>query len=283
MASAVSTGEMVAAVLADLVGRIEQRLPAAVEDEYDGVHRLRTSVRRLRTALSVFGHHLRGRPTKALRRDLGDLGALLGVPRDLEVRADLLDDLLERLELGDLRADLVDPLRLEHGGAHRTFAAWSGGAAAADLRATLAEWSAGPPLKRPDKPAEEVASGLVLGQADVTLGLVPDVLAEASPEALHELRKKARRLRHTAEAVTKEPVALLGADVVDLGAAGSAIQSRLGDHRDALLLAEHVERTAPAMAPYSAVAATARELACEALAGLPDDVERLAEARDRLR
>ncbi|MEQ6902327.1 CHAD domain-containing protein [Nocardioides sp. YIM 152588] len=287
MAPAVTTGEMVSAVIADLTGRIDQRLPAAVADEPDGVHRLRTSVRRLRTVLSEFDGQLRRRPTKELRHQLGDLGAVLGVARDLEVRADLCDAVLERVDLARLRPDLVAPLRAEHDGAHRTFAAWCDGVAARALMGTLGDWGAAPPLKRADRSAVKVARRLVLARADRTLALVPaalpsEALAATPPEALHELRKQARRLRHVAEAVTKPPAEVLGEDVAVLGAAGSAIQSTLGDHRDALLLAEYVEGVAPAAAPYASVAAEAREQACAALSALPADVERLAEARSAM-
>ena len=64
-------------------------------------------------------------------------------------------------------------------------------------------------------------------------------------DAAHALRKAARRLRHTADAVTRPPAAVLGADAQELGELGSQLQSLLGDHRDALLLAEHVRGSMP--------------------------------------
>ncbi|GAA2230382.1 hypothetical protein GCM10010413_29770 [Promicromonospora sukumoe] len=132
----------------------------------------------------------------------------------------------------------MDPLRTAHLHAHAEAVRWVRSERSRDLDRLLAEWAARPRLgDRAGQPAKKAARRAVRRQAARTLEAAPRL---ADPEAAHELRKAARRLRHTCDAVTREPVRLLGRKAKDLGEVGHRIQSVLGDHRDALLLAEHV-------------------------------------------
>src|SRR5918998_3119829 len=81
-----TAAELFAEVVADHVRRIEQRTPAAVADEPDGVHALRTGVRRLRNVLAVYRKVFDSDAVAGLRDRLADFGAVLGEARDLEVR-----------------------------------------------------------------------------------------------------------------------------------------------------------------------------------------------------
>lgn len=103
-------------------------------------------------------------------------------------------------------------------------------------------------------------------------------------ERLHDLRKTGRALRHTVDALPDPRAAGLPDKATRrLGKRGARIQSALGDHRDALLLAEHVAATADHagaeewaalqgidLASYRVMVAAAHERAADAVADLPD-------------
>lgn len=264
--------------------RIHDGVPAALADEPDAVHRLRISVRRLRNVLAAFRRYLDRDAAAELRSRLKELGDVLGKARDLEVRAQQAAAAADAAGLDDAaRSALVDPLRTAHLHAHAEAVRWVRSERSRDLDRLLAEWAALPRLgDRADQPAKKAARRAVRRQAARTLEAAPRL---ADPEAAHELRKAARRLRHTCDAVTREPVRLLGRRTKDLGEVGHRIQSVLGDHRDALLLAEHVRdharlRTDDSRA-YDGVVDQCQGRALSALATLPaalGDLERRARA-----
>jgi CHAD domain-containing protein len=138
----------------------------------------------------------------------------------------------------------------------------------------LESWAAEPRLgRRAPQPAERAARRTVRRQAERTLDVAREL---TGPESAHELRKAGRRLRHTCDAVTREPVGLLGRRTKRLGSTGHRLQSLLGDHRDALLLAEHVHAHAEGSPEYDAVIAACQEDALTALADLPAALGELA-------
>lgn len=248
--------------------RIQGRVPAALADEPDAVHRLRTSVRRLRNVLAAFRRHLDKEATAELRSLLKEWGSVLGQARDLEVRTLEATAVAEAVGLGEADASaLLTPLEADRVRAHADAVRWTRSARGQGLDRLLAEWAAAPRLgDRASQPAKKAARRAVRRQAERTLGSAGEL---TDLESAHELRKAARRLRHTCEAITRRPVGLLGRRTKDLGSAGHRIQSLLGDHRDALLLAEHVRAHANGSAAYDAVVGRCQEQAVAALADLP--------------
>ncbi|GAB2475797.1 hypothetical protein GCM10027063_15870 [Promicromonospora xylanilytica] len=254
--------------MTDLVRRIHDRVPPALADEPDGVHRLRTSVRRLRNVLAAFRRYLDKEATAELRSLLKEWGSVLGHARDLEVRALEASAAAEAAGLGDAdRSALISPLERERGRAHADVVDWTRSDRWRDLDRLLSSWAAEPRLgERASQAAKKAARRAVRRQAERTLGRTGEL---TDLESAHELRKAARQLRHTAEAITRKPVDLLGRRTKDLGAAGHRIQALLGDHRDALLLAEHVQARSNGSAAHDAVVGRCHERALAALADLP--------------
>lgn len=176
-------------------------LGAAVRrDEADAVHRARTMTRRLRAVLAL----VPGDAAQAARKGLKHYGHVLGAARDLEVRAELAQRLLD--DLGDddgadaAHRRLVDDVRAEYAGAH----------------AVVVEYLDSPRYQRLLDRLEELHSG------------------SASLDELavqHEARKHARAMRYLAEALGDEHTAELG----------SQLQDTFGDHRDYTLLARSLE------------------------------------------
>ena len=275
---------MLRAVVADLADRVRDRRPAALADEPDAVHQLRTAVRRLRNVLAAFDKYLDRNATAELRACLKTYGDLLGECRDLEVRAEHCAGAIAALGLeADLQEDLVVPLVAAHRAAHEVLVAWHNGPDVAALDALLDAWSTAPPVSdRATRSAEKVATRVVRKQVDRVLRRAHD-LDDADSEEAHEVRKAARRLRHTADAVTQPPADLLSGWAADVGSLGKTIQGMLGDHRDATLLAEHVRQhavTAADPTPYLRLNAHAEHEAGRAIGGL---AQALLELRDHRR
>ncbi|NHA01813.1 CHAD domain-containing protein [Nocardioides sp. W3-2-3] len=159
---------------------------------------------------------------------------------------------------------VVAPLEQVHAAAHAVLVEWHAGPEAAALDALLDRWAQEPPLtKRARRPAARVARKAVRRQ-------VRRVLARSDRGAEHDLRKAARRLRHTADAV-----AAVHARAAALGKLGHQVQGVLGDHRDALLLAEHARRCGA-----EPLAAYAEQVAAVAIAGLDAHLAALRERAD---
>ena len=249
---------LLSTTIRDLVAEIERLRAPALADEPDAVHQLRTAVRRLRNVLAGFRRYLRRKPTADLRERLAAYGTLLGAGRDLEVRADDCRQVLEKVERTDLHDVLVAPLLAAHATEHERLVLWHDTDEAAETIARLADWADDPPLrrKRARRPARRTTRAVVRRE-------VRRVLAAAQQgETSHEVRKAARRLRHVAEVADDDRAARLGKE----------IQGRLGDHRDALLLAGHLWSSgAPA-----AVVAPVEAAASRSLEGLPEAIELLA-------
>lgn len=249
-------GDLLTRVIGGLVADVRAGREPALADEPDAVHQLRTSVRRLRNVLAGFGRYVEKRPASALRAHLASYGALLGAGRDLEVRAEDCRRVLVELGRTDLGHALVDPLLAAHGGAHAVLVDWHASPDAAALEHLLGTWGEEVPLTgRAGRPADRVTAAVLRRE----LRRVLDRAAEG--ETSHDVRKAARRLRHVAEAVGE----------ADLARAGKDVQGRLGDHRDAVLLAGHLwSAGAPAVVVAHVEAAASR-----ALEGLPASLDDL--------
>lgn len=272
---------MLTLVVQDHVRRIRERVPAALADEPDGVHRLRTAVRRLRNVLAAFRRYLDREATARLRSELKAWGDVLGLVRDLEVRAGEAATAADAAGLGARdRSALVTPLARAHARSHGDLVRWTTSDRGQHLDRLLTAWATEPPLgERASGSARKAARRTVRRQAERTLAAVGEL---TDLESTHELRKAARRLRHTCDAITRAPVGLLGRGTRRLGSAGHRMQSLLGRHRDALLLAEHVRTQSDGPADADAVVRLCQGRAVAALADLPAALRELeASAKER--
>lgn len=260
-----TAGELLTSVVADLAAGIRYGRAAALVDEPDAVHQLRTTVRRLRNLLAAFRRCFDPAAAAELGAALASYGGLLGECRDLEVRAADARAALGTLGLTEeLGPVVVAPLERVHAAAHAVLVDWHAGPGAAALDVLLDGWAHDPPLtKRARRPAAKVARRAVRRQ-------VRRVLARADRHQEHDLRKAARRLRHTADAV-----ASACPEAAAPGKLGHRVQGVLGDHRDALLLAEHARRCGA-----EPLAAYAEQVAAVALAGLAEPLAALRERAD---
>lgn len=213
-------------------------------DAYDSIHQMRVTTRKLRSLLRDYQESF-GLPDDGWVLDeLRELAGILGVARDAEVLAERyehdLDSLAPELVRGPIRERLV-------GGAQRRYqtglrrsliamrsqryfrlldsleliAAEIPGAATAEAPAPVTIDAAYKKVRKAQKAATQVDREH------------PDDQHQRD-EAIHRIRKRAKRLRYTASAT---------------GAAGvaeqaKAVQSLLGDHQDSVVSREHLRQEA---------------------------------------
>jgi CHAD domain-containing protein len=186
--------------------------PLARADAPDAIHRMRTTIRRLRSVLAVYSRLFDTAAVSELRSELKRLGVELGRARDAEVRG------------ARMAAELTDVAPHPHadaevrlvGGARRDYADGLERARSYLLSAryyrlldALDAFTTWPPVTNK---AAKPARGEIRRSLSKAVAAVADETARVSdadnPEvALHEVRKAARRLRYAAEAIARaEPV-----------------------------------------------------------------------------
>jgi CHAD domain-containing protein len=210
-------------------------------DVYDSVHQMRVTTRKIRSLLQASEGAFGISDDAWVLEELRQLAAVLGVARDAEVLAEryerALDELPQEFVRGPIRARLVDGAKRRYkSGLRRSLIAMRSeryfrlldaleGLVAAEPAATAAgkepvEVTIDSAYKRVRKAAKRAA-----GAAD-----------EDRDEALHRIRKGAKRLRYTAAATGEGKVSSRAKD----------IQSLLGDHQDSVVSRTHLSQQAEA-------------------------------------
>lgn len=232
------------ALAASVRRMIEHHHVVVLDDDPEGVHQLRVGTRRLRSDLSTFGPLLETDRTDRHRDELKWLGGALGAVRDADV---LLARLAERSEgLADdvdRRAAevLLERLRDERAGALAALVDVLASRRYLELLDELVAMAEDPPTtgeahRRAGKVLPRLAAKPWRSLARVVDGLPDDPPAEA----LHDVRKRAKRARYAAEAVA--PV--VGDDARTAAKRLAAVQEVLGDHQDAMIATEWLRSTA---------------------------------------
>ncbi|MGN6127433.1 MAG: CHAD domain-containing protein [Humibacter sp.] len=262
-AGAVLSGAMMAAVV-ELEG-FESGIRVNADD---ALHQARTRVRRMRSILSVYPRVFEPSARRDLRAQLAELGELLGSARDDEVRTDALR---KRWEAADDDATRIALLRLvtvaaeteakSHADAVAVLDSPAHRALLADLRTFVAHAFAGPDADRRVTAVARRSLRKACRKVDRAAAS-----SDGDLEHLHATRKAARRVRYAADAVQQD---VAGAS--DLAAAAEAVQDALGDHRDAMLLADELRDWS--VRAHDAPTGTVRSLA--------DTLEQEAEVRLR--
>jgi CHAD domain-containing protein len=244
----VAVGEASAVIvgaIGDLVNALEQTDPAARADEPDAVHRMRTLVRRLRSALAAYRTLFDRSVTDDLRERLGTLGSALGDARDIEVQVLRAEALLD--ELGspetDARARLVDRTRDRYARAHRHLNSVLSSPEYFRLLDDLDAFVVHPPLTDSAARSAKKVVKKVLAREIRRVQKRADAVAASGEDLesqLHAVRKAGRRLRYAAEAAQTAGVGRSSS----VAAAGERVQDTLGEHRDCILFGGHLSQTA---------------------------------------
>lgn len=210
-------------------------------DTFDSVHQMRVTIRKIRSLLQESGN-LGDR--EWVLEELKLLAAVLGTARDAEVLAQRYDDALKGLapELvrGQVRERLVDgSQRRYQSGLRRSLAAMRSERYFRLLDALDAIVVDNTQPVTADEDAQPVTVGGAYRRVRKSVRRAEAAEAagaEDSEEALHRIRKGAKRLRYTAAAMGESKVADCAKD----------IQTLLGDHQDSYVSRGHLVQQAEA-------------------------------------
>ncbi|WP_326546264.1 CYTH and CHAD domain-containing protein [Mycolicibacterium sp. ND9-15] len=211
-------------------------------DVWDSVHQMRVTTRKLRSLLQSSRDAFGISDDAWILDELRQLAAILGVARDAEVLAEryeqALDGLPDELVRGPVRERLVDGAKRRYqAGLRRSLIAMRSQRYFRLLDA-LEDLVAAEPAA---PPGEEERGQATIDAAYKRVRKAAKAAAEAEAddhkdEALHRIRKGAKRLRYTAAAT--------GAAKVSDRA--KTIQSLLGDHQDSVVSRSHLGQQAEA-------------------------------------
>ena len=241
-----TAGEVVQAYVTAQTERLLAAVPGVRDGDDDAVHDARVATRRLRAALSVYRPVLDREVVDPLRGELADLGHVLGTARDAYVEGHALRRRLARED----PALLVGPIERridEDRSAARLLAqdgvdAWLESARFGELVAVLVQDL--PPGRQASRSAARALPRRTRRAWD-RLDRTLDVAAAAEPgtdrdEALHEVRKAARRARYASEVAA----AVVGAPARRSAKRAHRVQEVLGAQHDAVTRQETLRRLA---------------------------------------
>ncbi|MET9855553.1 CYTH and CHAD domain-containing protein [Streptomyces sp. NPDC006450] len=244
-----SAGDHVLAYLRQQTAALRDLDPAARRGLPDGVHQMRTSIRRLRGCLRTYRSVLAREATDPLRQELKWLAGELGVERDHEVLRDrftaAVRELPGELVLGPVNARLeLWDARDGAEGRRRTLEALSSRRYLRLLDA-LRLLTEDPPLraKAAGKPEKVMVKALRKDYGRLARRMGPALDLAPGPErgaAIHDARKTAKRLRYAAEA--SRPA--LGKPAKRLGKRVKAVQGLAGAHHDGVVACDELRRLA---------------------------------------
>ncbi|HEY2193582.1 MAG TPA: CHAD domain-containing protein [Actinomycetospora sp.] len=229
---------------------LREQEPLVRLDREDAVHQMRVAVRRLRSALRVYGRVLDRERTRDLGAELKWLAGELAPARDTEVvharLSALLDEVAEELAADVMAVGLVPPtLRadLDAVFAGRADTARTRALGALDssryraLLAALDAVVADPPLGRRGLHKARRVLPEELARVQRRVARAMTTALDTSPgvardEALHEARKAAKRLRYAREAARPA----LGKPRRRWKRGMTALQDLLGAHQDTVVM-----------------------------------------------
>lgn len=227
-----------------VAGHVEELIEwdrAVRADVYDSVHQMRVTTRKIRSLLQASEDAFGLTDDAWILDELRQLAAVLGVARDAEVLAEkyekALDELPAELIRGPVHERLVDGAKKRYAAGHRrSLIAMRSERYFRLLDALEALVAAPPPAplsgdEKPAAPTIDAAYKKVRKAAKAAHNAESDAERD---EALHRIRKRAKRLRYTASAT--------GDDKVSDRA--KTIQSLLGDHQDSVVSRSHLLKEA---------------------------------------
>jgi CHAD domain-containing protein len=238
-----SAAEVVTAYLRTQIAGLRSLEPKVRADEFDAVHQMRVTTRRLRGTLRSFGTVLPRSATGKLAAELKWLGGLLGAARDGEVLPEHLRASLEavpvELLIGPVQARIQGYFAPRRASAREEVIEALDSRRYARLLASLDRLALDPPLgPQAAEPARDVLPAAVhraYQQASKRMrraGHAPR--GPAREAALHQARKSARRARYAAEAA--RPAA--GKPAGKFAGQMKKVQSVIGEHQDAVIARE---------------------------------------------
>lgn len=228
---------------------------AASEGDVEGVHHLRTTTRRLRSALELFRCLTDPAWADRLAAELKWLAGTLGVVRDLDVLIDRVETEAEESETVAALGPLLAGLRERHARASDELRRALRSDRYAGLTADLASSVGSVPLG--DDAWEPCRTALppLVDDAWKRLKRPARALRPDDPDVeFHEVRKQAKRVRYAAETVCDALDPGPAADCGRFARRARKVQDVLGEHQDAVVAAAEIRQAAadhPALGPFN--------------------------------
>ena len=217
-------------------------------EDPEELHDMRVATRRMRAAMKVFEGALPER-AKWLREELRRVGGALGEVRDLDVEIGRLDSWKRGAdeESSEFLGKILDVMNKRRAEARKNLLGVLDSDRYERLESSFAEMlRRGPGIEQvlasgnghdpAQEPITDAAPALLLGRYRKWRKAAGRLDETSSPEALHDVRKKGKRLRYALEFVSEaygEPVRRLVEPL-------KALQDDLGDHQDAIVIAKHL-------------------------------------------
>jgi CHAD domain-containing protein len=232
------TGDPLHRAVAELLGELLVWDRAVRAETDDAVHQMRVTTRKIRSLLQASPESFGLSDDTPIVDELRELGNVLGEARDAEVLAERyrrsLDAVLPELVRGPIRERLIDGAEDRYQNGLRRSLEMMRSRRYFRLLDALEVIVAQPPqTDQKSDPAAVVAAGKKVRKAAKAARHAGN---EDRDEALHRIRKRAKRLRYTAAAVGAKKVAKRA----------KAVQSLLGDHQDSVVSRGHLTEQADA-------------------------------------
>jgi CHAD domain-containing protein len=244
--------ELIQAALKSAVARVQAADPEARRGEPEGIHRLRTSTRRLRSELRAVEGLVDCCWHQRLEAELKWLTGLLGSVRDLDILRQRLHEAIHELpsSSNDCEPSLDETLRplfQAIDDRHATNARALREALQADRYrqiVTALESSAEHPALK-DEAWEPCRTALppLAAAAWRRLKKRACELDESDPDAeFHEVRKRAKRARYAAELIAPALARRIDKDAERFIRLTTRVQDVLGEHQDAIVASTEIEK-----------------------------------------
>lgn len=230
--------------------------------EIEPVHQLRVATRRLRAALRLFEPVLPGRLTGPVQREIAWVAHAIGGVRDLDVLGGALAAQAARLgpELRGALGPVALSIHDQRAAAHTELVAALDSPRCKRLLDRLAAFAENGPVARSESRLGEIAPDLVRPHLRAVRRAGRRAVDETSPETLHRLRVRVKRLRYALETLR----GLGGSSLRRLLARLEQLQEFLGEHQDAVTqvawLRQWAEAAAAPPTTLLAVGAVTHEL-----------------------
>jgi CHAD domain-containing protein len=240
-----SAGAFLHATLSDQVAGLQAADVMLRTEQPDAVHQVRVAARRLRSTLAAFHPLMDETTVRRLRDELSWLGGQLAEARDAEVALEHLRALVkaepEELVLGPVAARLQQAeLRDVPAGvdrAHRTLSEPRYLRLLDDLHAFLASPPFTPGAEEPLRPVLRDTTQRSVKRLRRRMKAARQAEGHARTEALHGVRKAAKRARYAAEVGSGEL-----AHVKALARSAKWVQQVLGELQDTVVTREQCRR-----------------------------------------
>ena len=240
-----AAANVVRAAIATSVVRLVRNDPGArLGDDAESLHQARVATRRLRSDLRTFEPLLDEGWAEALRDELRWLGDVFGAVRDADVLIERFEPEIQRLPASDRppAETVLDRLRADRERAREQMLVALRNERYDRLLDRLVEAASRPRLLLQVDDTDDRArlTALVREPVRALLDAADALGPKPRNAALHQVRRRAKRVRYAAEAVAPA----LGRPARRLARIATEIQDVLGVHQDAVIAAEWLRRVA---------------------------------------